>query len=99
MKTVLVVTCVLVMAVAVHAYASPPAVDRYIQAIAIAGLEGPKAKIPTAPKGYGAVRDEQNGDFHVLVPKEYCGTNAPDTVIPLGHTRYGSQIVGYCQKF
>ena len=96
MKTVLVVTCV-IMAAAVHAYASPPAVDRYIQAIQ--SLPGPNARIPAAPKGYGAVRDQKNGDFHVLVPKEYCGTNAPDTVIPLGHTRYGSQIVGYCQEF
>ena len=96
MKKVLVVACIIVMAAAVHAYASP-AVDRYIQTIQ--SLPGPHAKIPTAPKGYGAVRDEQTGDFHVLVPKEYCGTNAPDTVIPLGHTRYGSQIVGYCQEF
>ena len=97
MKKILVVTCVLVMAVAVHTYASSPAVDRYVQAIQ--SLPGPHARIPAAPKGYGAVRDEQKGDFHVLVPKEYCGTNAPDTVIPLGHTRYGSQIVGYCQEF
>jgi len=97
MKKVVVVACVVIMAVAAHAYASPPAVDTYIQAIK--SLTGPTAKIPTAPKGYGTARDEQNGDFHVLVPKEYCGTNAPDTVIPLGRTRYGSQIVGYCQEF
>ena len=97
MKTVLVVTCVLVMAVAVHTYASPPTLDRYIQAIQ--SLPGPNARIPAAPKGYGAVRDEQTGDFYVLVPKEYCGTNAPDNVVSLGRTTYGSQIIGYCQEF
>ena len=96
MKKVLVVACVIVMAVAVNAYASP-AVDSYIQAIA--SLTGPKSAIPTAPKGYGAAWDEQTGDFLVLVPQEYCGTNAPDTVVSLGRTRYGSQIIGYCQEF
>jgi len=80
----------------VNAYASP-AVDRYIQAIT--SLASPKAKIPKAPKGYGAVRDEKTGDFHILVPTEYCATNAPDTVVSLGRTRYGSQIIGYCQEF
>ena len=97
MKKVIVGACVIVIAAAINAYASPPAVDTYIQAIA--SLAGPTAKIPTAPKGYGAVRDEQTGDFYVLVPKEYCGTNPASTVIPLGQTRYGSQIVGYCQEF
>ena len=96
MKKVLVVACVIVVAAAANAYASP-AVDSYIQAIA--SLTGPKSVIPKAPKGYGAVRDEQTGDFYVLVPKEYCGTNPASTVIPLGQTRYGSQIVGYCQEF
>ena len=96
MKKVLVVACVIVVAAAANAYASP-AVDSYIQAIA--SLTGPKSVIPKAPKGYGAVRDEQTGDFYVLVPKEYCGTNASDTVVSLGRTRYGSQIIGYCQEF
>ena len=96
MKKVIVVACVIVMTVAAHAYAAP-AVDNYIQAIQ--SLQGPKGRIPAAPKGYGAVRDEQTGDFHVLVPKEYCGTNAPDTLVSLGRTRYGSQIIGYCQEF
>ena len=96
MNKVLVVVCVIVMAVAANAYASP-AVDRYIQAIA--SLEGPKSKIPTAPKGYGAVRDEQTGEFVVLVPREYCGRNPLSNVVPLGQTRYGSQIIGYCQEF
>ena len=97
MKKVLVIACVIVMAVAAHAYAAPPTVDTYIQAIQ--SLAGPKARMPAAPKGFGAVRDEKTGDFHVLVPKEYCGTNAPGTVVSLGRTRYGSQIVGYCQEF
>jgi hypothetical protein len=96
MKKVMVVACVVVMTVAAHTYAAP-AVDRYIQAIA--NLGSPKARMPAAPKGYGAVRDEQTGDFHVLVPKEYCGTNAPDTLVSLGRTRYGSQIIGHCQEF
>ena len=97
MKKVLVVVCVVVMAAAANAYASP-AVDSYIQAIA--SLAGPKSVIPTAPKGYGAVRDEQTGDFLVLVPREYCGTNAPPGYkVSLGRTTYGSQIKGYCQDF
>jgi hypothetical protein len=96
MKTVPVVACIIVMVAAAHAYAAP-AVDKYIQAIA--SLEGPNSVIPTAPKGYGAVRDEQTGDFYVLVPREYCERKAPDTVIPLGRTRYGSQIIGYCPEF
>ena len=96
MKKVLVAACVIVMAAAVNAYASP-AVDSYIQVIA--SLTGPKSVIPKAPKGYGAARDEQTGDFLVLVPQEYCGTNAPGDVISLGHTTYGSQINGYCQEF
>ena len=96
MKKVIVVACVIVMVAVVNAYASP-AVDKYIQAIA--SLAGPKARIPAAPKGCGVVRDERTGDFLVLVPKEYCGTNAPDTVVSLGRTRYGSQIIGYCQEF
>ena len=96
MKKVLVVACVIVMAAALNAYASP-AVDSYIQAIA--SLTGPKSVIPKAPKGYGAVRDEQTGDFLVLVPREYCETNALDTVVSLGRTTYGSQIKGYCEDF
>jgi hypothetical protein len=96
MKKVLVAACVIVMAAAVNAYASP-AVDSYIQVIA--SLTGPKSVIPKAPKGYGAARDEQTGDFLVLVPREYCGTNAPGDVVSLGHTTYGSQINGYCQEF
>ena len=95
MKKVLVVVCVIAMAAA-NAYASPP-VDRYIQALA--NLAGQTARMPTAPKGCGAVRDEKTGDFHILVPTEYCATNAPDTVVSLGRTRYGSQIIGYCQEF
>ena len=93
MKKVLVVASVIVMAVAANAYASP-AVDSYIQAIA--SLQSPKSVIPTAPKGYGAVRDEETGDFLVLVPREYCETNAPRHVVLLGYTTYGSQINGYC---
>jgi hypothetical protein len=96
MKKVLVVACVIVMAAAANAFASP-AVDSYIQAIA--SLTGPKSVIPKAPKGYGAVRDEQTGDFLLLVPREYCGTNDPGYVVSFGHTRYGSQIKGYCQEF
>ena len=96
MKKVLVVACVIIMAAAANAYASP-AVDSYIHAIA--SLAGPKSVIPTAPKGYGAVRDEQTGEFLVLVPREYCGTCAPDCVVSLGHTTYGGQINGYCQEF
>jgi hypothetical protein len=87
MKKVLVAACVIVMAAAVNA----------IQVIA--SLTGPKSVIPKAPKGYGAARDEQTGDFLVLVPREYCGTNAPGDVVSLGHTTYGSQINGYCQEF
>ena len=97
MKKVIVGACVIVMAAAINAYASPPAVDTYIQAIA--SLTGPKSVIPKAPKGYGAVRDEQTGDFLVLVPREYCETNALDTVVSLGRTTYGSKIIGYCQEF
>ena len=96
MKTVLVVACIIVMVAAANAYTAP-AVDKYIQAIA--SLAGPKARIPAAPKGCGAARDERTGDILVLVPKEYCGTNAPDTVVSLGKTAYGSQIIGYCQEF
>ena len=96
MKKVLVVACVIVMAAALNAYASP-AVDSYIQAIA--RIEGPKSVMPTPPKGYGAARDEQTGDFVVLVPREYCGTDPLSNVVPLGQTRYGSQINGYCQEF
>ena len=95
MKKVLVVACVIVMAAAVNAYASP-AVDSYIQAIA--SLTSPKSAIPKAPKGYGTIRDEQTGDFLVLVPREYCETNAPRRVVPLGYTTYGSQINGYCLR-
>jgi len=96
MKKVLVVVCVIVMAAAANAYASS-AMDSYIQAIA--SLAGPKSVIPTAPKGYGAARDEQTGDVLVLVPRGYCGAYAPGSVVPLGHTRYGSQINGYCEEF
>ena len=79
MKNVLVVACIIVMAAAANAYASP-ALDSYIQVIA--NLPGPKSVIPTAPKGYGAVRDERTGEFLVLVPREYCGTNnAPGYVV------------------
>ena len=94
MKKVLVVACVIVMAAAANAYASS-AVDRYIQGIA--SLAGPKSVIPTAPKGYGAVRDEETGDFLVMVPREYCEMNAQGYVVPLGYTTYGSQINGYCE--
>jgi len=90
MKTILVVACVIGMAAAVNAHAASP-VDSYIGAIA--SLAGPKSEIPTPPRGYGAVRDEQTGDFLVLVPREYCKTNTP---VPLGRTTYGSQIRGYC---
>ena len=97
MKKVLVVACIIVMAAAANAYASP-AMDSYIQAIA--SLAGPKSVLPTAPKGYGAVRDEETGEILVLVPREYCVTNAPPGyVVSLGHTTYGSQINGYCQEF
>jgi len=97
MKKVLVVACVIVMAAVANAYASS-AMDSYIQAIA--SLAGPRSVVPTAPKGYGAVRDEETGDFLVLVPREYCGgMNAPGYVVLLGHTTYGSQINGYCQDF
>jgi len=96
MNKVLVVACVIVMAAATSVCASP-AVDRYIQAIA--NLAGPKSTIPTAPKGYGAVRDEQTGDFLVLVPQEYCGKNTTGHVARLGYTAYGSQINGYCEEF
>ncbi len=97
MKKILVVACVIVMAAAINASASP-AVDNYIKAIA--SLKNPKSVIPRPPKGYGTVRDEQTGDFLVLVPREYCGTdNAPGAKVPLGHTAYGGQITGYCQEF
>ncbi len=97
MKKVLVIVCLIVMAAAANAHASS-AVDSYIQAIA--SLTGPRSVIPTAPKGYGAVRDEQTGDVLVLVPREYCETNAPRSyLVFLGLTRYGSQITGYCKEF
>ena len=96
MKKALMVACVIVMAAAANAYASP-VVDSYVQAIA--SLPGPKLDIPTGPKGFGAVRDEQTGDYLVLIPREYCGTIAPGWVVPLGRTMYGSQIKGYCQEF
>ena len=96
MKKVLVIVCVIVMAAAANVYASP-AVDNYI--LAIASLAGPKSVIPTPPRGYGAVRDEKTGDFLILVPQEYCGTNGAGYVMSLGHTAYGSRINGYCQEF
>ena len=97
MKKVLMVVCVIVMAATANAYASS-AMDGYIQKIA--SLAGPKSVIPTAPKGYGAVRDEQTGDFLVLIPREYCGgMSAPGYVVILGHTKYGGQINDYCQDF
>ncbi len=96
MKKVLVVAFVIVMAATANVYASS-AMDSYIQAIA--GLAGPKSAIPTAPKGYGAVRNEQTGEILVLVPREYCGTCGPGCVVSLGHTTYGSQINGYCPEF
>lgn len=96
MKMVLVIACVIVMAAAANAYASP-AVDTYIQAIA--SLASPMSVIPAAPKGCGAVRDERTGDFLVLVPREYCGTNASGYKVSLGFTTYGSRINGYCQDF
>ena len=96
MKKVLVVACVIVMAAAANACAAP-AMDSYIQAIAT--LLGPKSVIPTGPKGFGAVRDEQTGDFLVLIPREHCGTIPPGWVVSLGRTMYGGQIKGYCQEF
>ena len=96
MKKVLVVACVIVMAAAANVYASP-AVDSYIQAIA--SLVWPLSAMPPAPKGCGVLRDERTGDFLVLVPREYCGTNAPGNKVFLGYTKYGSQINGYCQEF
>ena len=97
MKKVLVVVCVILMAAAANAYAAP-AVDSYIQAIA--SLPDSESMIPKPPKGCGAVRDEQTGDFLVLVPREYCGTNNPPGYkVPLGHTTYGSRITGYCEEF
>jgi len=97
MKKVLVVACVIVMAAAASVSAASP-VDSYIQVIA--SLAGPKSEIRTPPRGYGSVRDEQTGDFLVLVPRQYCGTNsAPGAKIPLGRTMYGSQINGYCLEF
>ncbi len=74
MIKVVVVACIVAMAGATNLDASP-AVDTYIQAIE--DLPSPSATIPTAPKGYGAVRDERTGDFLVLVPQDYCSTNAP----------------------
>ncbi len=73
MKKVLIVACAIGVVAAANAYASSPTVDRYIQAIA--SLESPSARIPVPPRGYGAVRDEQTGDFVMLVPREYCGKN------------------------
>ena len=96
MKKVFVAACVIAAITAVNAYASP-AVDKYIQAIA--NLPGPNAKIPAAPKGCGAVRDQKTGDIMVLVPREYCETKTLDNMLSLGQTKYGSQITGYCQEF
>ena len=96
MKKVFVAACVIAAITAVNAYASP-AVDKYIQAIA--SLPGPNAKIPAAPKGCGAVRDQKTGDIMVLVPREYCETKTLDNMLSLGQTKYGSQITGYCQEF
>ena len=96
MKKALVVACVIVMTVAANAYASP-AGDKYIQAIA--SLTDPWSVIPKAPNGYGAVRDEETGDFLVLIPRDYCTKNAPNYVVPLGKTGYGGQITGYCGDF
>jgi hypothetical protein len=97
MKKVLVVVCVMVMAATATAYAASP-LDTYIQAIA--NLPYSDSMIPKPPKGYGAVRNEQTGDFLVLVPKEYCGANnTPGAKIPLGRTTYGSEISGYCAEF
>ncbi len=97
MKKVLVVACVLVIVTAAANVYASPAVDKYIQAIA--KLASPKAAIPTAPKGYGAMRDEQTGNFLLLVPPNYCGEDGPGYIIPLGTTRYGGQINGYCVEF
>ncbi len=97
MINVFVVVCVLIMAVAAaNAYASS-AVDKYI--LTIARLASPKSEIPPAPKGYGAVRNEQTGNFLLLVPPDYCGEEGPGYVIPLGKTMYGGQINGYCMEF
>jgi hypothetical protein len=96
MKKVLVVACVIVMAAAANAFASS-AVDSYIQAIA--SLASPKSGIPSPPKGYGAMRNEQTGDILILVPREYCGIDRPGDVVSLGRTTYGSQIKGYCVEF
>ena len=95
MTKVIVVACVMVFAVATGAYASP-AVDTYIKAIS--SLADPQAAIPSAPSGCGAVRDEDTGDFLVLLPRDYCGAS-PVYVIPLGQTAYGGRIKGYCQQF
>jgi hypothetical protein len=96
MKKVLVIACVIVMAAAAKAYASP-AVDSYIQAIA--NLPSPLSNLPPAPKGYGSVRYGRTGDFLILVPREYCGIGRPCSIVVLGLTRYGSQIRGYCEEF
>ena len=97
MKKVLMVVCIAVMAAAANAYAASP-LDSYIQVIR--SLPYSDSMLPKPPKGYGAVRNEQTGDFLVLVPREYCGTNtAPGYTVPLGHTTYGSKIIGYCQEF
>ena len=96
MKTVFVAACVIAAITAMNAHASP-AVDKYIEVIA--SLPSPNAKMPAAPKGCGAVRDQKTGDILILVPREYCETTAPDNMLSLGRTRYGSQITGYCQEF
>ena len=97
MRKVLMVACVLVIAAAANAHAASP-VGNYIQMLA--NLPDSASLIPEAPEGCGAVRDELTGDFLLLVPREYCGTNtAPGYTVPLGHTTYGSKIIGYCQEF
>ncbi len=95
MKKILVVVCITVMAATVNAYASP-AVDAYVKAIA--SLKEAKGPIPTAPKGCGAVRNDATGDFLVLIPRESC-KNTKGNIIPLGQTKYGSQVNGFCAEF
>ena len=96
MKKLFALTCVIVIAAAVNAYASP-AMDKYIETIA--NLPSPMSAIPKAPKGYGAVRDERTGNFLILVPREYCGKETSGNVVPLGYTKWGSQVSGYCAEF
>ncbi len=81
-------------AVCTHA---APAVDRYIQAIA--SLPSATSSIPTPPRGYGAVRNEQTGEFLVLVPPDYCMSKVWGDVVFLGTTTYGSRIYGLCGEF